>query len=171
MILLALVALLGLLMGFLTHTLLSRGAITARINPTSTTLPHATSSQKNTPVPSAGATATATTRSVTGQFQLSVTVAPKTMTAGQQITITVQAFTPDTHTPVAGVTCQLRAPTDRSPGLFSSWPAPQTTDSSGSVTWTLTAPQESPGSYTVEAFGKSSSWGFKMDSSVQLRAG
>lgn len=168
LVLLALVAVLGLLSGLLTHTLLSRGAPTAHISPTSTALPHATTSKTSTPIPSTGATATATTSSVNGHFSLSITVSPRTMSPGQQITITVQAFTPDTHLPVSGVSCELRNPTDGSTGLFTSWPAAQTTDSSGSVTWTLTAPNNPPGTYTVEAFGKSSSWRFKLDSSVQV---
>lgn len=168
LVLLALVAVLGLLLGLLTHTLLSRSAPTTHISPTSTALPHATTSKTSTPIPSSGATATATTSSATGHFSLSITVTPRTMSPGQQITIIVQAFTPDTHLPVAGVTCTLRNPTDGSTGLFTSWPAAQTTDSSGSVTWTLTAPNNPPGTYTVEALGKTSAWGFKLDSSVQL---
>ncbi len=171
LVLLGLVAVLGLLTGLLTHTLLNRGASTVRLSPTSTALPHATTSKSSTPIPGSQATATGATHDTSGQFQLSITVTPRTMSPGQQITITVQAFTQDTHTPVAGVSCLLRNPTNGSAGLFTTWPAAQATGSDGSVTWTLTAPNNPPGTYTVEAYGSTSGYHFMLDSSVQVTAG
>ncbi|HEY7974662.1 MAG TPA: hypothetical protein VID72_04915 [Ktedonobacterales bacterium] len=169
-ILLALVALVGLLSGFLTHTLVSRGAAAAGVSPTSTTLAHATSSNTSTPVPSAGATGTVTASAVSGQFQLSVSVTPKKLKPGQQLTITVHAFTPDTHTPITGLPCTLRAPTDGSAGLFSTWPDTQTTNADGAASWTLTAPHEPAGTYEVEAYAKASAWSYRLDSTVDLSA-
>lgn len=171
LVLLALVVILGLLTGFLTHLLVSRAAVSAQGQPTSIQGPAATATNTSTPVPVTGITGTATTGTATGQFVLSVSISPKAMTPGQQITITVRAFTPDTHAPVAGLSCVLRAPTDGSPALFSSWPPAQTTDGSGSATWILTAPREAAGTYEVEAFAQTAKWRFKLDSSVQLRAG
>lgn len=171
LVLLALVAILGLLTGFLTHLLVNRATVSAHGQPTSTQNPAATATNTSTPVPVTGITGTATTGTATGQFVLSVSISPKAMTPGQQITITVRAFTPDTHTPVSGLSCVLRAPSDGSPALFTSWPPAQTTDDSGSATWTLTAPREAPGTYEVEAFAQTTKWSFKLDSSAQLRAG
>lgn len=170
LVLMALVAILGLLTGFLTHLLVSRAAVSAQAHPTSTESPGETAANTSTPVPVTGVTGTETTGTATGQFVLSISISPKTMTPGQQVTVTVRAFTPDTHTPVSGLSCVLRAPTDGSPALFSSWPSAQTTDDSGAATWTLTAPQKAAGTYEVEAFARSTKWSYKLDSSAQLRA-
>ena len=168
--LLALVALLGLLSGFLTHTLISRAQASAQVSPSTT--PRTQTSPTNTSAanPSAGATDTVPASSVTGQFQLSVSVAPKKMKPGQQITITVHAFTPDTHTPIVGLPCVLRAPTDGSAALFSSWPPATATDATGAATWTLTAPQQPAGTYEVEAYAKASSWSYRLDSTAEVSA-
>ncbi|HEX8727502.1 MAG TPA: hypothetical protein VF739_02710 [Ktedonobacterales bacterium] len=170
LVLLALVALLGLLTGFLTHLLVVRAQSGAQLHISSTQSPHTTASNTSTPVPITGVTGTATVPAA-GQFLLSVDINPKTMTPGEQITITVHAFSPDTHDPISGLPCVLRAPTDGSPALFSSWPPAQTTDSSGSATWTLTAPQKPAGIYEVEAFARASKWSYKLDSSATVRAG
>lgn len=169
-VLLGLVALLGLLTGFLTHLLVVRAQPGARLPLTSTQTPHATTSNTSTPVPITGVTGTATVPSVSGQFLLTVDINPKAMTPGEQITITVHAFSPDTHAPIPDLPCVLRAPTDGNPALFSSWPPAQTTDSSGSATWTLTAPQKPAGTYEVEAYARASKWSYKLDSSATVRA-
>lgn len=170
--LLALVALLGLLSGFLTHTLVSRSQVRAQVSPSAA--PHGQTTPTNTsaPVPSSEATGTAPASTVSGQFQLSVSVTPKTMKPGQQITITVHAFTPDTHTPIVGLPCTLRAPTDGSPALFSSWPPATATDATGAATWTLTAPQKPAGTYEVEAFAKAnaSAWSYRLDATADISA-
>lgn len=168
LVLLALVAILGLLSGFLTHLLISRASVSANAQPTSTERPAATVSNTSTPVPVTGITGTATSGAASGQFVLSVSISPKAMTPGEQITITVRAFTPDTHAPISGLTCALRAPTDGSPALFSSWPPAQTTDDSGAAVWTLTAPQKAPGTYEVEAYARTAQWSYLLRSSAQL---
>lgn len=169
---LGLVALIGLLSGLLARTLIGPQSPTAQTTATapagaSTRVP-ATSTASGGSSPS---TATGTTSSVTGHFRLSVTVTPKTVAPGQQLTITVNAFNPDTRAPIAGLPCTLRAPTNGSQPLLTSWPASQTTDASGATTWTVTAPSEPAGTYDVEAFAQTSSWGFKIDSSVDVSAG
>ena len=172
LVFLALVALIGLLTGVLAHTLISPRAMAAH-----TTTPGATATAARI----ATATATLTTAVVTGnatppssissQFQLSVTVAPRSVAAGQQVTISVNAFTPDTHQPIAGLPCQLRAPTDGSLPLLASWPATQTTNAQGIVVWTITTPSATPaGSYGVEAFAQTATWSFHADSAVAVRA-
>lgn len=171
LILLALVALLGLLSGFLTHTLISRSAATAQNSPTSGATHPATAAGTSTPVPVTGVTGTVTASAASGQFQLSVTVTPKTVKPGQQIIITIRAFTPDTHQPVAGLPCVLRAPSDGAAALFTSWPAARKTDSTGAATWTLTAPNAPAGTYEVEAYAQTSSWSYRLDSSANLIAG
>lgn len=169
---LGLVALIGLLSGLLARTLISHQSSTAQATATAPagtathTLPTSTSTGSTTTP-----TVTGTASTVTGHFRLSVTVTPKTVAPGQQLTITVNAFNPDTRAPIAGLPCTLRAPTDGSQPLLTSWPAPQTTDASGAVTWTVTAPSKPAGTYEVEAFAQTSSWGFKIDSSVNVSAG
>lgn len=169
-ILLALVALLGLLSGFLTRTLVTRSQASAQVSPSAA--PHAQTTPTNTSaaIPSTSATGTVTASTVTGQFQLSVSVTPKKVTPGQQMTITVHAFTPDTHTPIVGLPCILRAPTDGGPALFSTWPPAQTTDATGAATWSLTAPEQPAGTYEVEAYAKASAWSYRLDSTVNLSA-
>lgn len=170
LVLLVLVSLVGLLTGLLTHALVNRGAATAQARPTTTPSTHSGASATDTPVSITGATGTATAPAISGQFQLSVTVTPKRVTSGQQITITVNAFTPDTHAPISGLPCVLRAPVDGSPSLFSSWPAAQTTNANGVASWTLTTPSQPAGTYEVEAFARTSAWSFKSDSTVEVSA-
>ncbi len=168
--LLALVALLGLLSGFLTHTLVSRSRASAQASPSATPRTQTSPTNTSAAVPSAVATDTVPASSVTGQFQLSVSVTPKKMKPGQQITIVVRAFTPDAHTPIVGLPCVLRAPSDGSPALFSSWPPATPTDATGAATWTLTAPQQPAGTYEVEAYAKASAWSYRLDSTAEVIA-
>lgn len=170
---LALVALIGLLTGLLARTLVSHQSPTAQVTGTAPTgsATHAPTASTAAGSSSTPATATGTTAPVTGHFRLSVTVTPKTVTPGQQVTITVSAFNPDTRAPIAGLPCTLRAPTNGSQPLLTSWPTSQTTDASGATTWTVVAPSEPAGTYEVEAFAQTSSWGFKIDSSVDISAG
>jgi hypothetical protein len=168
--LLALVALLGLLSGFLTHTLVSRSQASAQVSPSAAPRTPSSPTDTSAAVPSAGATDTVPASTVTGQFQLSVSVTPKKMKPGQQITITVRAFTPDAHTPIVGLPCILRAPTDGSPALFSSWPPATATDATGAAIWTLTAPQEPAGTYEVEAYAKAATWSYRLDATAEVSA-
>ncbi|HEX8729970.1 MAG TPA: hypothetical protein VF739_15170 [Ktedonobacterales bacterium] len=164
--LLALVALIGLLLGILTRTLVNRQTLVARLSPTAiATTPARTETATAPP------TVTATTGAITGHFRLSVTVSPKSASAGQQVTVTVNAFDPNTHAPIAGLPCVLRAPSDGSPAFLSAWPAAQTTDTNGAASWTLTAPSKSAGIYEIEAFAQTAKWSWKADSTVSLTAG
>lgn len=164
--LLALVALIGLLLGILTRTLVSRQAGMAHLAPTSTVTTQAPTETATT-LP----TVTVTTSVITGRFRLSVTVSPKVTRAGQQVTVTVNAFDPNTNAPIAGLPCTLRAPIDGSPAFLSVWPAAQTTDANGSARWTLTAPSKPAGVYEIEAFAHTTKWSWKADSTVSLTAG
>lgn len=170
---LALVALIGLLTGLLARTLVSHQSPTAQVTATPLTgaAKHAPTASTSAGSSSTPATATGTTAPVNGHFRLNVEVTPKTVTPGQQVTITVSAFNPDTRAPIAGLQCTLRAPTNGSQPLLTSWPAPQTTDASGATTWTVVAPSVPAGTYEVEAFAQTSSWGFKIDSAVDISAG
>lgn len=166
--LLALIALIGLLTGLLTRTLISRSAATGPATTTSAT--SAGSRTPTAPPSTTPATATTSTTGVTAQFQLSVSVSPKKVSPGQQITITIHAFTPDTHAPVSGLSCILRAPADGSPSLLTAFPGAQMTDADGATSWTLTAPSEAAGQYEVEAFAQASKWSWKADSTVTMLA-
>ena len=179
--LLGLVALIGLLLGILAHTLASRGGggvLTGSTSGVATTTatsaahtPPATTSATHSPSAAATATDATTSAAASDHFQLSISISPRTVAPGQQLTVTVKAFTPDTHAPVAGLACNLRAPSDGSAALLSAWPGPQTTNSDGAATWTLTAPTLAAGTYEVEAFAKTSKWSWKADSTVTIVAG
>lgn len=166
LVFLALVALIGLLLGILAHAIVSRGAQTAQTKVTATAGPHASATA--TANESAAATPTIPASSFTGRFNLSVSVSPKTVHAGQQITVTVHAYTADTHADISGLQCMLRAPIDGSPSLLTSYPAAQTTDDTGATSWIVTAPSQATGTYEIEAFAQTHSWSFKADSAVNL---
>jgi len=169
--LLALVALIGLLTGILTRTLISRRTQVGRVTVTASAgAPTTITATPPSPSATVPATTTATAATITSHFQLSVTVSPKTVTAGQQVMITVEAFNPDTHAPIAGLPCVLRAPIDGSPSLFNEWPAGQATNANGAVSWTLTAPTKAAGLYEVEAYAETSKWSWKADSTIRLSA-
>ncbi len=169
--LLALVALIGLLMGILTHTLLQRQGAISQITAAQTSTPTARPAATLTETATTQPKTTATTASKIGHFQLNVTVTPKTVKSGQQVTITVSAFDPNSHAAISGLPCLLRQPIDGSPALLSAWPAAQTTDASGATSWILTAPTKKPGTYEIEAFAKTSEWSWKADTTIQLSAG
>lgn len=165
--LLALVALIGLLLGILTRTLVSRQPeITQAARTATATIRAPTITTTRSPTE----TSTTTTGVVTSHFRLTVTVSPKAARPGQQITVTVNAFDPNTHAPVAGLPCTLRAPSDGSPSFLTTWPAAQTTDANGAATWTVTAPSKPAGIYEIEAFAQSAKWNWKADSTVSLAA-
>lgn len=99
--------------------------------------------------PTLVATATSTASSPATGFSLSIALSSRTPSAGETFTVTVTATTAN-GTPVSGLSCILRAPTDGPPGLFATWPAPVTTDASGHAVWTLTTPTVAPGLYGIE---------------------
>lgn len=171
--LLALVALIGLLMGILTHTLARRQGAISRIilaqTATATTKPIITPTESATP--QSTATAITPTTSVPGQFQLTVTVSPKIVKAGQPVTITVNAYEPNSHAAIPGLSCLLRKPIDGSPSFLSAWPSAQVTNASGAASWTLTAPTKATGIYEIEAYAKTQDWSWKSDTTISLKAG
>lgn len=164
LVFLALISLIGLLLGVLTHTLMTRQSTLVQ------TPPSATRTVASTPAltPTAQPTATAPTTIFTGRFDLSIAVNPKTLASGDQITITVYAYTPDTHAAIAGLPCILRAPIDGGASLLTTYPAAQTTDNAGTASWILTVPHQKAGTYEVEAYAQSKSWSFKTDSVVTV---
>ncbi len=164
---LALVALIGLMLGILTHALVSRAG---RIAQTPATI-SVRASHTPTATATSGAastTPTSSTSTFTGHFELTISVSPKTVKAGQQITVTVHAYTADTHAAISGLQCTLRAPIDGSPSLLTSYPAAQITDNTGAVSWIVTAPSQAPGTYEIETFAQTQSWGSRADSTVNL---
>ncbi|HEX8982911.1 MAG TPA: hypothetical protein VF792_09095 [Ktedonobacterales bacterium] len=161
---LALVALIGLMLGILTHALVSRSGRVAQT-------PAIVSVRANhTPTATATSAATSTSPSsaFTGHFELTLSVSPKSVKAGQQITVTVHAYTADTHAAISGLQCLLRAPIDGSPSLLTSYPAAQTTDNTGAASWIITAPSQAAGTYEIETFAQTQSWGSRADSTVNL---
>ena len=93
-------------------------------------------------------------------FTLTTTAAPNHVAAGQQFTVIATVVAGDGVTPVPGLTCTMRAPSEGARPLFQQWPAPQVTDAKGVATWTLTAPQVQPGQYAVDviAYGQHGYW-------------
>lgn len=104
-------------------------------------------------------------------FTLHASVSTKNVAPGQQFTVVATALASDNITPVAGLACYMRARTDGTPPLFQQWPGPQITDTDGHATWTLTAPQNTPGTYGFEvvAYG-AHSWSYRYDVSVTITA-
>jgi hypothetical protein len=168
--LLALVALIGLLMGILTHALVRRQGSIAQIIASRTATVTANPATTPTETATTQPRETATIASVVGHFQLSVTVSPKIVKSGQQVTITVTAFDPNSHAPIAGLPCLLRRPIDGSPPFLNVWPTSQMTNASGAASWILTAPTKTAGIYEIEAYAKTPEWGWKADATISLRA-
>ncbi len=140
-------AALGLLAGVLTHTLTSRQSSEGLAQgPVISGSPPALSAT-TTPT-QADAAATSPTNNPQSGFTLAITLSQRTVTAGGTLTVTVVATT--NGSPVSGLSCALRAPTDGPPGLLDAWPAPATTDANGQATWTITVPSVAPGTYGVE---------------------
>lgn len=105
-----------------------------------------------TPIPTTHATASPTPLpAVTpnAAFVLAISAAPRPVSPGATITITVAATVKATGAPLPGLLCTLGpSQRDGSP-LLSAWPAAKTTDAQGIATWQVTAPAQ-PGQYTVE---------------------
>lgn len=105
-------------------------------------------------------------------FTLEAIPSAKSVSPGQQFTVVVSARASDNITPVVGLLCYMRARSDGVPPLFQQWPGPQVTDKDGLATWTLTAPQYTPGAYGFEvvAYGQHS-WSYRYDVNVTLTDG
>jgi hypothetical protein len=144
-LLLLLFAATGLMAGALTHILVVSPAIIHGGAPTTQRQP------THTPTPS---TPTATTApvAVTGTFTLTIDVSPANvaLAPGQRIQVNVQALRPNGRTPVAGLTCELGAPTSGRP-LLTQWPAPAVTNATGHARWTITVPATASGKYKLQA--------------------
>ncbi len=164
---LALVALIGLMLGILTHAMVSR---TGRLAQTPATTSVRVSHAPTATATSRGGTTTPTTSTstFTGHFGLTLSVSPRSVKAGQQITVTVHAYTADTHAAISGLQCILRAPIDGSPSLLTSYPAAQTTDNTGAATWIVTVPSQAAGTYEIETYAQTPSWSSRADSTVNL---
>ncbi len=140
--------------------------------PTSTSQAHAQAptSTASPAVPGSTATALPTVIAPSG-FTLQAASSAKSVSAGQQFTVVVIALASDNVTPVSGLTCYMRARTDGAPPLFQQWPASQVTGRDGRATWTLTAPQNLPGSYGYEivAYGQHA-WYYRYDGTITITA-
>lgn len=125
----------------------------------------------HTATPSPSATLVPTVVAASG-FSLSAVVTPSQLTPGQQFTVVVSAVARDGVTPVSGLQCFLQAPSNGRQPLFAQWPSPTGTDATGRATWTLTAPQVTPGRYGLEviAYGDHQYW-FHSDPFVTVVAG
>ena len=99
----------------------------------------------------ATATATPTVLPPAG-FSLRAVVTPNILKPGAAFSVTTSVVGPDGVTPLAGIQCVMRAPTDGAAPLFQQWPTPQITDSAGKALWRLTAPSVAPGKYEIEVF-------------------
>jgi hypothetical protein len=164
-LLLLLFALSGLGAGFASRTALDGfGSAGQAAAPTS--MPTATVAETPTPL----ATPTAAQLLGPSHFTFKATAAPRTLVPGQAFTISAVLVAADGSTPVANVTCYLRAPDDSAP-LFTPWPAPVQSDATGQAIWNLTAPQLAPGIYQIEvyAFGEHG-WSFRYNTTVTLQA-
>jgi hypothetical protein len=131
-----------------------------------TTMPAATVAE--TPMPPS----TPTVPQLLGpsHFTFKAAASPRTLVPGQAFTISAVLVAADGVTPVANVTCYLRAPDDTTP-LLAPWPAPVLSNATGQAIWSLTAPQLTPGIYEIEvyAFGEHG-WSFRYNTSVTLQA-
>lgn len=102
-------------------------------------------------------------------FTLQAVSSARSLSPGQQFTVVVTAVASDNVTPVTGLPCYMRARTDGTSPLFQQWPGPQVTDKDGQATWTLTAPQVTPGTYGFEvvAYGEHS-WSYRYEVSLTI---
>lgn len=138
----------GMVTGVFAHAI--AGNLTGGATPTSApvisgTPPLAAATETSTPE----STATATTSvNTTSGFVLTIAISKRTLSAGETFTVTVLATIKGA--PVEGLVCSIRAPIGGPKGLFTSWPAAQSTDANGHVVWTLTAPSVASGTYGIE---------------------
>lgn len=160
------VALIGLLAGALTRTLVNAASAsqgTPQVLEATTT---ATSEPQSTVI----ATLAPTTAPVLAHFSIKLTASPLSAHAGDDISITAYVTDDATGAPVPGLTCVLRAPTNGAPGLFTTWPTPTATTSAGIASWTTTIPADAPGRYTIEVYAQTPSWSYVARTSVVVTA-
>jgi hypothetical protein len=82
--------------------------------------------------------------------KLQVQVSPASVSQGQQFTITVTVLAKDGTTPIEGVPCSIAAATVGGVQLFTDWPPAVVSNAQGLATWTLQAPDVTPGRYSVK---------------------
>lgn len=111
--------------------------------------PAATDASTVTPSPTSSVSASTRTPVLATGFTVSVDVSPAQVAPGATFTVTATVLSA-TSTPIAGVQCYMRAPSDGSPSLYQDMPAPQFSDANGQATWTLVVPQVSPRTYRIE---------------------
>lgn len=126
---------------------------------TSSGAPHSTapaSRPTHTPVVTSSPTTTQAIVQATG-FSFTVAASPAQVAPGQPFTVTVSVLS-SSQSPLAGIQCFMRAPSDGSPSLFQDMPTPQVSNANGQAIWNLTAPQVTPGTYRIEviAYGSHS---------------
>ncbi len=166
--LIALIALLGFMAGAITRTLITSAAPTLGQSPR--TEPTGTAAVTLTPELSPVVTQAPTVAPSLAHFTLRITVSPTSGHVGDTITISVRATDDATGAPIAGLTCHLRAPTDGAKGLFTTWPTPTATNSSGIALWTATIPPDAPGRYEIEVFAQTPSWSAVRETGVTVTA-
>lgn len=141
-------ALSGLAAGFTTRAV-AGGALTA----VGTRAPGHTGSSGPTHTPaqsSPSATTPPATIVAPSGFSVTAVVTPRSVAAGQPFTVTATVVAPDGVTPLAGVACSMGAAPGSAP-LFTTWPPPAVSDSTGHATWSLTVPTTAtPGSYVLD---------------------
>jgi hypothetical protein len=103
-------------------------------------------------------------------FALKLTATPSSGHVGDTIVISVLATDDATGTPIPGLTCRLRAPSNGDPGLMTDWPTPTATNTDGIATWTVKIPQNAPGRYEIEAFAQTPSWSYVVHTAVIVTA-
>ncbi len=156
--LIALVALTGFMAGLITRAFTSSAALSLdqRLHPQSSETPAATKTLQLSPT----AVTETTVAPSLAHFVIELTVTPSSGHAGDSIVITARVTDNATGAPVPGLTCHLRAPTDGSAGLFTTWPTPAATDNTGVASWTETIPPVAPGKYEIEVFAQTPSWSY-----------
>lgn len=164
--LIVLISLIGLASGALTRTLLG-GAPGGHVNAPQATLEPTATFQ---PAPTTTTTLAPTSAPVLAHFTIHLTVSPAAGSPGATITINAVATDNATGAPIPGLTCRLREPTNGAPGLFTTWPTPDATDSAGIASWTAQIPSVAPGRYVIEVFAQTPSWSYIARASVFVQA-
>jgi hypothetical protein len=82
--------------------------------------------------------------------ELQVQVSPASVTQGQQFTITVTVLATGGTNPIEGDSCSIGAAATGGAQLFTDWPPAVVSNAQGKATWTLQAPNVTPGRYAVK---------------------
>lgn len=83
-------------------------------------------------------------------FKVKAVVTPNSLAPGQPFTVTATVTASDGVTPLAGVACNMGTAQGSAP-LFTTWPSPAVSDTTGHATWSLTVPATAtPGVYVLD---------------------